>query len=356
MDGFGNNVNFDGDSLEIRATNKVASFALGTSHASIAVDDIDSVSIEAASLLTNGHLDVVCRDGRKYILHFRRKQEPPFQELYRSLTAAVATREKIQPLDMLGRGRGYYDQSVAGESHYFRDLAHLAGPDLTGELELTASLQREPKNRYDPKAVKVIIAGRHIGYLPREDASEYTAALQFMEQEGRLATCKARLWWSRQRDDFIASVSLDLADPAHVAPVVLPDTTRRRVILPGRRSYKIQGESEHMDVLTPLMNRAYIAGKVAAYGTVHIVEQKMARSTRKVIVVRIEDNKIGELTKQISTKFLPLVEPLENTGIACYAVVLLSGNALAVEADIRLTPPEDLPQDFVQYVQSELSR
>ena len=58
----------------------------------------------------------------------------------------------------------------------------------------------------------------------------------------------------------------------------------------------------------------------------------------------------------MSAKFLPLVEPLEAAGIACYAEVLLTGNVLAVEASVRLTPPEALPHDFIQYLQSELTR
>lgn len=381
MDGYGIIIDFDGDLLQAEPTNNFAKSALGTSHMSIAVGDIVSVSIKPASMLTNGHLDVVCRDGHMYRLHFRRKQEPSFQELRRSLIAAsnggsaetVVAASKAKPtigraveksavikadmpaLEMLGRGGGYYGQRVAGESHHFRDLAHLAGPAASGERELTASLQREPGNRHDPNAVKVVIEGRLVGYLPRGDAPAYQVPLQLIEQKGRLATCKARLWWSREYDDFLASVSLDLADPAQIVPIVWPDTTGRSVVLPAERSYHIHGESEHMEVLKALMNRAYIPGKIAAYGTLHIVERTTPRSANRVIVIRIEDNEIGELSKQMSAKFLPLIEPLEAAGIACYAEVLLTGNVLAVEASAKLTPPEALPQDFVQYLQSELN-
>jgi HIRAN domain/Domain of unknown function (DUF4429) len=381
MDGYGIIVDFDGDLLQVEPTNKFAKSALGTSHMSITVGDIASVSIKPTSVLTNGHLDVACRDGHMYRLHFRRKQESSFQELRRSLIAAsnggsaetVVAASNAKPtvgpateksavikvdmpaLDMLGQGGGYYGQRVAGESHHFRDLAHLAGPAASGERELTASLQREPGNRYDPNAVKVVIEGRLVGYLPREDAPAYQVPLQLIEQKGRLATCKARLWWSREYDDFLASVSLDLAEPAQIVPIVWPDTTGRSVVLPAERSYQIHGESEHMEVLTALMNRAYIPGKLAAYGTLHIVERTMPRSAHRVIVIRIEDNDIGELSKQMSAKFLPLIEPLEAAGIACYAELLLTGNVLAVEATAKLTPPEALPQDFVQYLQSELN-
>jgi hypothetical protein len=325
---------------------------------------------------------VVCRNGNRHALHFRRKQQPSFQELYKSLIAATsngnnarnavdATKGKptiraavgkpaainadIPAFVMLGRGGGHYGQSVAGESHHFRDLARLAGPAPIGERELAASLQREPGNRHDPNAVKVVIEDRHVGYLPREDAPAYQAALQLIEQKGRIATCKARLWWSREYNDFIASVSLDLADPAQIVPIIWPATTGRSVVLPAERSYQIHGESEHMDVIKALMNRAYIPGKISAYGTLHIVERATSRSTNQIIVVRIEGNDVGEFSKQISARFLPLVEPLEAAGISCCAVVLLTGNALAVEATVRLTPPEALPQDFVQYLQSKLN-
>jgi hypothetical protein len=259
------------------------------------------------------------------------------------------------PLAVLGRGGGFYGQQVAGESHYFRDLARLAGHVPVGEREVAASLQREPGNRYDPNAVKVIIEGKLVGYLPREDAAAYQAPLQLIERWGRVATCRARLWWSRQYDDFLASVSLDMADPPQLVPIVWPALTGRSIILPPTRSYQVRGESEHMDVLRALMDRAYLPGKLAAYGTLHVVERTTSRSKNRVIAIRIEDHDIGELSKQMSTRFLPLVEPLETAGIACYIEVLLTGNALAVEATVRLTPPEELPQDFVQHLQIELN-
>ena len=41
----------------------------------------------------------------------------------------------------------------------------------------TATLEREPTNPYDPNAVKVVVGGEHIGYVPKEKAVALSAAL-----------------------------------------------------------------------------------------------------------------------------------------------------------------------------------
>src|SRR6266545_6996481 len=117
------------------------------------------------------------------------------------------------------RGHGFCGQQVVGESHYFDALRKLSGRSNTGERDVIAIIAREPGNRHDRNAIRVTIDGRVVGYLPREDAEAYQIPLRLLEDQRRAAVCRARLWWSRERDAFIASVSLDLAEPASLVPV-----------------------------------------------------------------------------------------------------------------------------------------
>jgi hypothetical protein len=298
MDGVGIAVDFDGTWLRVRPTNIAARGALGAKEVLLSNSDISSVSFKPAGMLSNGCLDIVSRGGQRYQLHFPRRQQKSFEELHRSLLNVMAEQSAVpsrsrgastETLDiavsrsnpkatavgapLLVRGTGYFGQEVVGESNYARQLARLAGPSQSGEREMTATLRREPTNRYDNNAVQVLIDGLLVGYLPREDAATYQAPMQLIEKWVRTPVCRARVWWNRGYGDFMASVSLDLADPGELVPLNWPDTRAPHVVVPSAKFYQVTGESEHMDVLAPLINRAYVPGKAVVYGTLHLEEE-----------------------------------------------------------------------------------
>lgn len=74
--------------------------------------------------------------------------------------------------DQLAPGRGW-TTDVVGESSYQKHLAKLKG-DYEHDLKVTAVLVPEPSNPHDPNAVRIDIAGKPVGYLPRELACECT--------------------------------------------------------------------------------------------------------------------------------------------------------------------------------------
>ncbi|MFD9704119.1 HIRAN domain-containing protein [Lentzea sp. NPDC059081] len=366
MDGYGISVGFDGRQLVVVPKNAVAEVALGGGRLEVSSSALLSVSMTKARLFRNGCLDLVVRDGRACRLHFTRGQQTDFEKLYHGLlssrveasSAVEVSRpqpEKSRPAPvapsgttLLLRGRGWFGQEVVGESHYFRALRALAGKASTGERETTARLRREPSNPHDRNAVQVLVEGQLVGYLPRESAVEYAASLQVLERSNRIAECRARLWWRRGPGDFIASVSLDLADPDVLFPINDVDDRSPHMTVPAGRSYQLTRESEHMDVLEPLLQRAHPQSKALVVASLRAVERTGPRSTSEVVVVFVDGQEIGELTKQTSAKLLTVVRPLQNAGITCYADVVLTGNALAVEAKLNISSPEDLPHDFVQ--------
>lgn len=150
-------------------------------------------------------------------------------------------------------------------------------------------MRREPTNRHDANAIQVLIDGQLVGHLPREDAARYQPPLQMVEGRGQLATCAARLWWSKEDGDFIASVSLDLAEPAELIHVNSPTSDGQLVVLPAGRPYQVSGTAEHLDVLAPLIARAYIPGSVAMYGTLRATARKGTRTTSHIVTVHIDN-------------------------------------------------------------------
>ena len=90
---------------------------------------------------------------------------------------------------------GRYHQEVVGESHYQREIAQAvskAEPASNGRPVTRVLVLREPKNRHDRNAVKVLdLEGRTFGYLPRETAAELNEALAKLEARGQPASCMA---------------------------------------------------------------------------------------------------------------------------------------------------------------------
>jgi predicted Zn-ribbon and HTH transcriptional regulator len=76
--------------------------------------------------------------------------------------------------------QGYDTLEVVGESHYQDDLWCLAGGFSVDRIRcaVAAVLVPEPDNPHDSNAVKVLIEGRLVGYLSREDAVVYLPGLQ----------------------------------------------------------------------------------------------------------------------------------------------------------------------------------
>jgi hypothetical protein len=86
--------------------------------------------------------------------------------------------------------------NVTGESHYQAALVDIAGPPMPGVVRFRtelALLVPEPQNQYDPNAVAVQIGGQHVGYLPRDLALRFSAAIRSLSSDGKPVGCKAEI-------------------------------------------------------------------------------------------------------------------------------------------------------------------
>ena len=94
---------------------------------------------------------------------------------------------------------------VVGEFYYQDALEAICGrPCSQGYmLDVIAELRREPNNPHDRNAVAVIIDGRKVGHLSREDAPLFHRAVDRATREHGVATCRAQIrgGWDRGADD-----------------------------------------------------------------------------------------------------------------------------------------------------------
>lgn len=112
-------------------------------------------------------------------------------------------------------GPGTFSLPIVGESKYQAALGSICGPrSKDGEnRSVEALLVLEDSNPYDPKAVRVDIQGKTVGYLSREYARQYRKRLEKTGYARAHARCRAliRGGWDRGRGDRgHYGVSLDL--------------------------------------------------------------------------------------------------------------------------------------------------
>jgi hypothetical protein len=90
-------------------------------------------------------------------------------------------------------GRGVrIPYAVRGESNYQDALKYLRGY-ADSDDRLPALLVREPDNRYDTNAVAVVVYGRTVGYLGRDDAADLADGLDELADSEQFLGCPARL-------------------------------------------------------------------------------------------------------------------------------------------------------------------
>ncbi|GAA2981793.1 hypothetical protein LV75_000812 [Actinokineospora diospyrosa] len=343
MDGIGISVTLDGGHLWVTPTNAVGRLALGGGPLTVDLREIATVTVHDAGPLRNGRLDLRLRDGRSYQLAFTRAHQDDFARLQGILAARRGPQVPLPRAADLAtplRGRGVFCQAVVEETAVVRALS---GPAPIGERVTQAEL------RLREGSVQVLVEGYAVGVLPEDAARAYRAPLERVGGSGR---CRVRLWWTREHTEFACAVALDLAEPEFAVPLNSIDPLE--LYIPPGRSFQLTNENDHLDALVPLMDRAYLPGKALVLASLHLVERAGPRSTSVVVALRVDGQEIGELGRQTSGRFRSLVGPLEEAGVPCFADVALVGNAIAVEGRVLLTPPEELPDEFIQRVRGLL--
>lgn len=123
------------------------------------------------------------------------------------------TEHRAEPFHSVVILGGSETLEVVGESYRQDDLWQLAGGFSTDRVRcpITAVLVPEPENEHDQNAIKVLIEGRHVGYLSREDAAIYLPGLLLlMASHQRPIALAGQIVGGGQRDDGLGMLGVFL--------------------------------------------------------------------------------------------------------------------------------------------------
>jgi len=253
------------------------------------------------------------------------------------------------PFDLWGHGWSSVD--VVGESHYARSIRGLLGADLKAggaEIVTTVQLTPDPGNKFDRNAVGVWAGSRQLGHLSRDDALRYAPVLSALVAQGWAPQVPARIWASPgsdygDRDGFSASVRLELAQPHLLVPINAAPSSAHRM-LPVGAAIQVTGEDQHLDAIVPWLRPE---GECWVHVTLHEMTEQLARSSRTVVEVRIDDARVGQLTPKMSGELLAAIRHLGESGQLTAARAIVKGNRIKAEVVLYVARAHELPDSWL---------
>jgi hypothetical protein len=206
-------------------------------------------------------------------------------------------------------------QEVVGEAAHVDALeAAAGGRTWAGPRHrlVSAALEPEPDNPYDPGAVRVLVGGETVGYLPRDDAPRFGKLVTELAARHQGAIARARLtggWDRGPRGRGALGIVLDV-DPEHVP--LRPGTP----FLPDEIAVDVVGKDTHQGPLELLVEHTP--------GRIHVAtlaETNAAESRR--ISVEIDGVVVGALGRTATERYLPVLRAVTAGGLptTCAAIV-----------------------------------
>lgn len=220
-----------------------------------------------------------------------------------------------KPYQLWTQARSWGDYDLEIEAEFvpaIRSLFPQIWPGGGQEHLSEVHLLPEPDGSRGPWAISVRTEGKTIGYLGAADSTKWAGVLRRILASGYLPTTTCRVYgyeydgWDEL--EFRPTARIALGNPQDALPLNDPPAVPHTV-LPRSSFVQVTKEDEHFDALAKYVP---VAGRGVLYATLH--ERQPAGRSKAHVEVRINDERIGQLTPQTSQRFLPLIKHLERRG------------------------------------------
>ncbi|WP_423184842.1 HIRAN domain-containing protein [Arthrobacter sp. NyZ413] len=214
-----------------------------------------------------------------------------------------------------------------------------------GEAEgVPVELVAEPDNPYDVNAISVRWRNLVLGYLSREDAIRYTQPLRRIIASGFTAATSARIWAYDAGDQLQARVTVALPEPELIAPLN-GAPAGVTTLVPWGSAIQVLKEGDHFDVLC---NHVPPEGVGLLLVSLHKATRTLKNGTERPFVeVRLDGERVGELSNVTSAHLLPLLEHTETIGETALAYAKITGSALAAQLVLHAAKATEISDDWL---------
>lgn len=252
---------------------------------------------------------------------------------------------KIYPLPTVNAT--WCNLSIKGEYYHrneIRKAAFNSNSDSTHEYRFKVTLVCEPDNPYSTsgKAISVRNGSDILGYISSEEAEKYYPEIARVCASGAVAETVARLYVVGDlfSPDPGMHIHIALLEPGLNVPLNNPPTDGWALI-PYGGAIQVTKEADHFDVLQDYVPAS---GKGMLLVTLHKANLGV-KKTRVGVEVRLDGQRIGELTKASGEKILPAIEHLDAQGLdtVCYAKI--QGSSVAAEVTLHLLRANEMDED-----------
>lgn len=252
------------------------------------------------------------------------------------------------------------NREVVGESYRAAEIRALfpqGRPVRRGdEIKTIARLVPEPTNPHDPRAVAVYVKSTLVGYLAKAEAAHYQPVILNLNRRGYEAQVPCEISgheYQRQETDkrgrvmvltlFDCEVRICLDEWYRCVPV--NPAPPNHVLYPHGSALQLQKEEDHQAVL-----QRYLSAhrECWAYGTLHEIQGGTEKAPKPLVEVRIDGERVGQLTPAMSAHFLPTMSALTQHGKTSAVKLLVKGSELKVEVVLFAARAHDLDPSWVR--------
>lgn len=231
--------------------------------------------------------------------------------------------------------RPWGDYEVVVETEFIpaiRSLFPKVWPGGGQEISHEVHLIPEPGGSRGPWAVSVRALDRTIGYLAPGDAPAWAGVIRRVIASGFIPATFCRIYgyeydgWDEV--EFRPNVRIALGSPVEALPINDPPAVPH-TLLPQSSVVQVTKEDEHFDALARFVPAS---GRGVLFVTLH--ERQPEGRAKAHVEVRIDDERIGQLTPQTSQRFLPLIRHLRDRGLLTACRGDITGSAVAAEVRV----------------------
>ncbi|WP_345454179.1 DUF2510 domain-containing protein [Nocardioides marinquilinus] len=260
----------------------------------------------------------------------------------------------MEQVDLWGQVGAYVPLEPPADKSAVKTLVGALTPQGREQLRADATLH------IDGDRIRADVGTTTVGWVPADVARGYLHVFRAMTtvQQVPRVTAQVRIYdnqdaWEDSgldvdalgRDSIWVTAYISLAEP-HLLRPINARPNHRSVELPEGRKQKVAVTV----AAGGAQARAWIRPEGAAwvYCSLQPLTEKLARSTREVVQVWIDETAVGSLTPAMSKNFLPLVRLLSDSGRVPVARGIVKGNHLQLEMSVAALKASEVPQSWLR--------